>query len=353
MKTKTSKTIESKEATAIIGIDFEIVPAEVAVAITPLEKQSIEVGFFDYFKRAKEWADRARVITDPAEAKVLRKEGQGIRLEMNSQHKKLKEHSLLMGRAIDGAKNIGLAMIVPVEQALEEVEKAEEIRFAKSQAELRQRRLADLAPFMGAEEPEVINIEMLSERQFQNLLEDRKLLHATKLERARKEEEDRIAREKAEAELRAQQELELARLRKQQAQHQAELERIRAEEEEKNRKIREQQQELRRAEMEKIRHEAAEAFKKAEAERLEKEQILEKQREAEELELQKRLREEEARLAAEAAPDREKLKALSIELHNLVNKLNLSSKKGKVAEQEIKIHGAKFADWVLKKASSL
>jgi hypothetical protein len=49
-----------------------------------------------------------------------------------------------MGKAIDGANNILLALIVPIEQSLEDIEKAEERRIAAIAEATRQERAEKL-----------------------------------------------------------------------------------------------------------------------------------------------------------------------------------------------------------------
>lgn len=375
MKPKKDKPAEPTAAPSTELITFEIIPAEVAKAITPVEKQSIEVGFFDYFKRAKEWADRTTGVTDPEQAKVLRAEGRSLRIEMDAQHKKLKEHSLLMGRAIDGAKNIGLAMIVPVEKELEAIEKAEELRRKKELADLKASRLEKLQPYMEADEPEMINIEMISERQFLNLLENRKLLAKTKARAKAEAEAALLLKEEQEHKERAEKDAEIERLRKKEAAHQAELDKVRLETEAKARKLADQQAQLRRAEEEKRQKELAEANAKADQERRLREKQQEESRQAllqsqraeaqarESAERAERERQaaEAAKLAAEAedlrkqqaAPDRDKLNNLAATIREVVAELSLSSTKGKSVEAEIKEYADKFAAWVEKKGSAL
>lgn len=331
MKNKKQKvTEEQPPSTEVV---FEIVPQEVAGAITPVERTNIESGFFDHFRMAKEWAERTHGVTDPDKAKELRLEGRKIRLELTEKHKRLKEHSLLIGRAIDGAKNIGLAMIVPVEKELEDIEKAEEIRRAKELEELKQKRLAELAPYMGDDEPSVAHVELISERQFQNMLADRKLLHQAKLERAAKEEAERKAKEEADKLERERIELENARLREQQKQHQQELDRVRKE-----------------AEAEAAKK-ARELEAKLKEERDRKEEALRKQRELEAQEVARKT-------ALEAEENRRKFASDGKKVSDYANsvralKLELTSPKGAMVQQEILEYAEKFAAWIEKRAGML
>ena len=99
--------------------------------------------FQDYFKIAADWEGKARaiVVTDEeqkAEMKMAR-EGRLFlrqkRIDVENARKKLKEQSLREGKAIDGIANILKAVIVPIEEYLDEQEHfAENKRKAEEEA---------------------------------------------------------------------------------------------------------------------------------------------------------------------------------------------------------------------------
>jgi hypothetical protein len=206
-----------------------------------LEKTKAEYileQFQDYFRIAAEWEQKAKTIVvtndsqaaDMKMARVGRLELREKRIAVENARKKLKEQSLREGKAIDGIANVLKGLIIPIEEYLYRQEHFVEYReMARQEAE--------------------------------------------RLERERKEEEDRIAREKAEAEERERIRLENERLKKEaeEREKRIQIEREKAEaelrrqEEEANRKLAAEHAEREKAEAE-LR------AKKEEAERIAKEE---------------------------------------------------------------------------------
>jgi len=103
--------------------------------------EQIGVGFAEHFAKFRELkrAAEAAPKSNSALARVLRLQIKQVRLDADKTHKAMKAQSLAYGRAVDGAKNMLLVELTPVEEGLEAIEHAEEIR---KEAE-RKQRLAD------------------------------------------------------------------------------------------------------------------------------------------------------------------------------------------------------------------
>lgn len=154
-------------------------------------------NFSGYFQIASEWEEKAKTIivkdvSQKAEmemARVGRLFLREKRIKIEKTRKELKEKALREGKAIDGIANILKALIVPIEEYLEQQEKFVEIKAKK--------------------EAEIIKIETEKKEEEERLAReeaDRKEQERIKLENERlkkeaiaKEEKIWIEREKAEA----------------------------------------------------------------------------------------------------------------------------------------------------------
>lgn len=226
-----------------------------------LEKTKADIiltKFQDYFQIASEWEKKAKTIVvtkesqtaDMKMARIGRLELREKRIAIESARKELKEQSVREGKAIDGIANVLKALIVPIEEYLEQQEKYIEIQ-AEKKAE------------------------------------------AERIEVERKAEEDRIAKEKAEAEERERIRLENERLKKEAEAKEKSLEqeraKVAAEKAEAERKAKAEQDRLKK-----------EAEAKLEAERKKQEAILNEQRK----ELERKRKEADAK----AKDEQEKVK---------------------------------------------
>lgn len=332
--------------------DITILPPDVEL---PAESsQSIISAYQGYFEKARELTQQAEGITSPKIARVMRLELKGVRVEAEKTRKNLKEDSIRVGKAIDGANNILLAIITPVEQRLDEIEKAEERRIAAENEARRQERRAQLAPYGVVMFMDSPTLGTMPQEDFDAILSDAKAIHEQRVKREQEEaaaalaqqvaeakerervrlENEKLLREAAEREAAAQVERERAAREKAEleaklaqeraeAERKAEYERQLAEAREKEaaekaRKEREALEAKHRAEQRKAEAKAAEeraAREKAEAEAArQREELLEKQRQV--IEAENARLAEEARKQREAeelaekaaqAPDREKL----------------------------------------------
>jgi uncharacterized membrane protein YqiK len=98
-----------------------------------LEKSKADVlleNFSDYFKLAGEWERKAKVleVTDASQVAEMKMAREGRlflkekRVALEKTRKALKEQALREGKAIDGIANVLKALIVPIEQYLDEQE---------------------------------------------------------------------------------------------------------------------------------------------------------------------------------------------------------------------------------------
>ena len=347
-------------------LTFEIVPADLGLETSA--KTSLELAFNGFFERARDLKSEAEKITDPKEARALRLKIKADRVEAEKTRKRLKEDSLRMGKAIDGANNIYLALVTPIEQAMEDIEKEEERKEQTRITALRDERTAQLdalgATYHG------VSLGTLTDYQWAELLQQSKDVFELRKERERKAEEEQIAAEKKAAEEREAQRLENIRLKAEAEAREkilAEERRIAAEKfaaAEKERKAAEEKARKEREEIEvkaaKERDEAAEkariealarAKAEAEAKALRDAEIKRIANEKAAAEAKVKAESEAAKKAANA-PDKAKLMTFA----QTVRELKLPDVKSKQAESvrlEIESKVASFAKWIEAQASTL
>jgi len=243
---------------------FEIVPANSGLATEA--KTSLEIAFSSFFTEAAKWKEHAGTITEPKLARVARLELKSLRVASEKTRKELKQDSLLMGRAIDGAHNILLSLIVPIERALDDIEKQEERRIEAEKAALLAGRIERYSRFQDLNMP-LPNLGAMTEDQFAQCLADAKTLFKAKEEAVAKAEADRIERERKEAQEREAQRLENIRLKAEaeaREKEQAELRRLKAAAEARKAKAAQEKESADKAESERIAAEKL-AYKKAAA----------------------------------------------------------------------------------------
>jgi hypothetical protein len=338
------------------NIQFKIVPAE--LNLEPAAKTSLETAFVGFFKRARILKAESEKITDPKEARALRLKIKAERVEAEKTRKRLKEDSLRMGKAIDGANNIFLAVITPIEQAMDEIEKAEERRIERERIEIEQIRMEKLRPFLDPAMP-LPNISGITEDQFGKLLDGTIALHEMRIAAIKKAEEERIERERRESEERESQRLENIRLKAEaeaREKQMAEERRIAAEKEAVAQAERKAAEEKARKEREKIEakaHEEAAARAKAEAQaqalrNADAKRIADEKAAAE----AKRHADELAAKKAAAAPDKEKLMAFAEQVRAL-QLPEVKSPDAQSAKAEIQAKVSSFAKWIETQASTI
>lgn len=305
-----------------------------------LEKQTgnhIREQFLPFFQQAEQWQEQVKdlVVTDISQKEEMQKAREirialkEIRINADKTRKNLKEDSNRYGKAVQGVYNVIEYMIIPMEKHLEEQEKFIELQEEKRRRELKHSREIECSPYMEFI-PFGIQLDVISDVDFNKILNGAKLQYAIKLEQEHKAELERIEREKIEAE-------EKERIRIENEKLKAEAEELRQEREkaeaakkaleEKNRKEREKAEEARIQ---------AENKLKAEAEKARKE-LEDKLRAEEEV----RVMLEKAEKAKANAPDKEKLIELA---DNLLNQNLLPDVKSGEAKTIILSVYSKFRD---------
>lgn len=232
---------------------------EVIVKESGLDKSKSDIllqNFKDYFEIAGDWEKKAKmlVVTDEnqvAEMKMAR-EGRLFlrekRIAIENSRKNLKEQSLREGKAIDGIANVLKALIIPIEEYLDQQEHFVEIRKAKEEELLR------IEADKKAEAERLAQEEAERKEQERIRLENIKLQKEAIAREAKMAEEQKLAEDKLRAEQEANEKIQ-AEIRAK-----AEADRIKAEE-------------TARLEKEKADKIIADERAKAENERLEKEKV--------------------------------------------------------------------------------
>lgn len=352
----------------------------ISVALVGLEPGSattLRSAFESMFAQADQWMTSARAINvtsvdDKRQMKLARESRlalREIRVNAEKTRKKLKENSVREGKAIDGIANVLKALVEPIEEHLHELETFAERAEAKRKDELRAAR-ADALTAYGADPSAFVNLGEMADDTWELTRENAKAAHEAKIQEARLQEQirleaERIATAKREEERQAAAKAEAERVERErvQAEENARL-KVEAEEREKAAKI---EREAAAAERTRIEKEAAAAREKHEAEakaqreareKVESDLAAERARAAaekaaaEKAEQDRKAAEEAARVAAELAPDREKLAAFAATLRALVVP-TLSTERGKSAGAKVTEQITRMAAWVEKTGAAL
>lgn len=397
-----SEVTPGAEAPAGEVLTPEVMPKEALAIIqtSGMELSSaeyLEKAFHDMFADARKYTELAKQIkvtsvdqtADMKLAKTVRLELRRIRCDAERTRKTLNEDGNRRKKAVDGIYNLVEQLTVPLETYLEEQEKFAEREAARRRAELQLQRETMLMPFAEVlGDVKAMQLADMAEVQFESMRAGAEMQM-----RARREAEAKAELERVEAERKRQEAIELekaeqARLLKE-AQEKAEAERVareaaeakaKAEREEADRKAAEEkakadaelkaQQEKAAAELKAANEKAAEEKAKADAElkalqekaaeerRLREEAEAKAKAEREEAEL-KALRERaekeeedrkarEAFLAAEKAPDAEKMKEFAKRIVALGNEIPVMATPAFVAHAaEVGNRVKLLADWVV------
>jgi colicin import membrane protein len=325
------------------------------------EAQTIASNYAPFFERIAEKESQVKNLEKGNAlhvdmAKRIRIDLGRICSEIELQKKKDKEAVLIRGRFVDGLFNAANGYGRLTQETAKEVEDHFERMEAERIAKLKSMRIEILAPHV--DNPEMFQVELMSEEAFQNLVEGQKLAKIARVEAERKAEQERIEREAAEEAERERVRLENERLKAEAEAREIEIQKERAKVEAER-----QAAEKARLEAERKAHAEREAAVKekariqAEAEAKLKAEI--QAREKAEAEIQAAKFAEQKRLEAEklaakkaaAAPDKDKLIAW-------VNSLSAPEFKIKDAEAKLisdelisKFNG--FKSWALKQVETL
>lgn len=340
-------------------VDAELEKALVTSNLSPDGIQSLRQSFAPYFTKFHELAVAAEKIpaTAPKTARAMRLELRAVRIAAEKTRKEQGEDALRRKKAIDGINNLLLYALTPIEERMDQIEKAEEIAEAKRKAELKETREKTLQPL--GMDTSFYNLAEMPEDVFQQLLTNAKSAYQAKLDAAAKAEAERIARETAEREERERIRAENERLKKEAE----ERERVTAEERKRLAKEREEAADKLAAEQEKARKEREEIERKAkiaadiaaalakkEKEAREKvEAQLKAQKEAED----KRLAEEAAaKKRAESVPEKEQLIAFAAKVRSLPIP-TFKTEEGKAIGVTLVQQVNKFGQWIEAQAVKL
>jgi hypothetical protein len=180
---------------------------------------SIKQALRPFWLQAMDWQTKVAEVTDPKVARASRLTLKKIRVEAGHKKDELKEHILVRGRAIDAAFRAIESTIIPLEDHLDAIEKAEARRI---EAETKARATARAAELAQIEYTAIgVDLGKLSDHDYDALLcqAHSQLAQRQEVARVKAEAEARLAeerrqREQAEAKLRAEVEVRLAEERK-------------------------------------------------------------------------------------------------------------------------------------------
>ncbi len=293
--------------------------------------EQLEKAFVGFFSQAKEWKEKAEalVVTDATQVTEMRQAREArlalrqIRIEADKTRKALKEDSLRYGKAVQGVYNMIEYIIAPIEEHLEKQEKFAEIAEANRKEALHNERVALLQPY--SVDYTAYDLRNMAADAFTQLLDGSRLAHENKLAEAARVEQERIAAEKAEQERIEAQRLENERLKAEAAERERVLAEERLQAEKEKAAIEAKAAEERKALEAKAKLEAEKQAELMRKEREERERVAaelkaKQQAEAEALASQEkeRLAQEKAAKKAAAAPDKDKLAILIMQLEGFV-----------------------------------
>lgn len=339
------------------ALDMEVLPS-LDVSTAPQDFQlKLQASFAESYKTLQTLVTRSREIRNQEESPEQEAEARKTRLALvkcrtgaEKVHKEMKQDILVLGRAIDGAKNMLIAATLPEEKALAEIEERAERREAERIAKLHEERLAELQPYTDAYNS--LPLGNMFDEQYASILDNAKLAYEARIARERAAEEARIAAEKAAEQERQRIEAERIEAERKAAEERAALkEKLEAEEKERMRVAAEAAKEKARLEAALEAEKAKAEAEKKEAERLakieeEKAAKLLAEERAKAAKLQAEMQEQKAReakaeadrIAAEKkaalAPDKEQIAAYATSLKELTIP-TLKTNEGKAAAVKV------------------
>jgi septal ring factor EnvC (AmiA/AmiB activator) len=343
----------SAETSALIKVDSEC-------GLTETAALELRNKFAGAYVRIHEQVGQAQGITDaenPEQVKLARKVRLALkaeRCEVEKLRKQLKEDSLRRGKAIDGYANVLKYMAEPVEERLESIEKAVELR-EKARLDALVEERAKVLRDLGAN-PDAFVLRTMDDATWDAVVDTVRRRAAEAAERTRQAEAERVERERKDAEERERQRQENIRLK---AEAEAREAQIRAERE----AVAKQQAELEaklKAEREaKAKAEREAAALKAAQEKADREARAKVEAEAKakaEAEAKAAKEEAKAKRKAARAPDCDKIRALALAVGNLNMPSDwpaMATAEGRVVLQK---YGAKLSGlmaWLRQEAETL
>jgi len=304
--------------------------------------QTLMSSFGKAYEEARGLVKEAKKISVTSEkqkdemqlARQVRLDLKGTRVKVEKVRKELKEQSLREGKAIDGMANIIKALIVPMEEYLEDQEKFAERIQVQKEIKIEQDRVVSLGRYVEDVEVYDLHPKRMLDETFCKLLETSRVAFNAQKEAEKKAEEESVAKLKAERE-------EQERIREENEKLKTEAEAR----EKKEAKLKAIQEAKLKAEREK--REAIEVKLNKEREAIQKAKEARKAKD----EAERVVAEEEKRKAL-LAPDKEKMFILADKLYNfdLPNMSNRES--GKIVD-EVRNELCRIAEILREKAKSL
>lgn len=173
--------------TELAIIEFEQPLAKAVEGIAEAER--ISETFAPHFRALRAELSVAMAVQpdQPGKARAVRLVLKNIRVASEKDRKNLKENSLRTGKAIDGVHALLEKMLIPAEEAMREVEEAEERREAARKLALVNERAALLAPFC---DPRHFALAEMAPEQFASLLAGQTAAHEASVAAAAKAKAD-------------------------------------------------------------------------------------------------------------------------------------------------------------------
>ena len=361
----------------LLKVPEDIAQIATETGITEAGAASLWQGFAPHFQELTELTELAEVINDdePHAARTMRLKTKACRVVAEKKRKELKADSLRRGKAIDGFSRIFVYQAKAIEDKMEAIEKAEELREAARKQALLDVRLVELSPYV--EDASVYNLGDMTDLAWTQCLVGAVAAHEAIIEAERKAEEQRKADELARIKREKEEAKERERIRKENERLAKELEKERkeraaaeakvaAEREEAERKVaaevkaREEAEQKAQAERDRLaaieRAKQVEIVEKAAADQAKLQRQIDANREVrlkEEAANANRLKDERAATEKEAAaPDREKLVALAEAVRSLPMP-SLKTSDGAELVLRITDQAEKFAAWIEGEAGNL
>jgi NADH dehydrogenase [ubiquinone] 1 alpha subcomplex assembly factor 7 len=154
----------------------------------------IREAMHPFWLQAQDWQAKVATVTDPKIARASRLTLKKIRVDAEHKKAELKEHILVRGRAIDAAFRAIESTILPLEEQLDVIEKAEARRLAaeaQARADARRAELAALEfSLVGIDLGKLSDADYAAlKTQAQSALDTRREVERVKAEAKRAEEE--------------------------------------------------------------------------------------------------------------------------------------------------------------------
>lgn len=165
------------------------------IATTQDGAAALRVAFAPHFQAVHELAEQARMVKadEPKKARAIRLLLKAARVAADKTREDEKAESLRRGKAVQGIYNVLEYQVIPLEEGLERIEKAEEIREAERKAALQRDRAEELRPFL---DPEHMALGEMGTEAYSLLLAGAKAAHQAKIDAAAKELAERTERER-------------------------------------------------------------------------------------------------------------------------------------------------------------